>query len=139
MIDSNNIDVIRKNIKELAAVSDPDVINNLITNVDANTDAIGDINSLIGSTPLPQGKTLSNSIVKSIEVVGTTNNVGGVALPGVDKNLIINAIVVNPTRHHCFIDFTSESVTTPSVFVYDRNGNPLNTQEVHIRVLEFNS
>lgn len=77
MIDSNNLDVIRKNIKELAAVSDPDVINNLITNVDANTDAIGDLNSLVGATPLPEGETITLAISELIRISPFSNSVLG--------------------------------------------------------------
>lgn len=65
MVDSNNIDVIRQNIRELAKTQDPTVISGLITNVEANTDAIGDINALVGSTPLPAGETITHMLVNS--------------------------------------------------------------------------
>lgn len=83
MIDSNNLDVIRKNIKEIMAASNPDVINSLITNVDANTDAIGNINSLIGSTPLPQGQTITSAL--SFVNFG---NLYGVDLKETDSNIL---------------------------------------------------
>lgn len=57
MIDSNNISVMRENIRKL---NEP--IGGLITNVEANTDAIGDINSLIGATPLPTGQTITSAL-----------------------------------------------------------------------------
>lgn len=62
MIDSNNIDVMRQNIRRLSKAQDPSVIENLITNVEANTNAIGDLNALVGSTPLPAGKTLTSAL-----------------------------------------------------------------------------
>lgn len=57
MIDSNNIGVMRENIRKL---NEP--IGGLITNVEANTDAIGEINSLIGATPLPSGQTITSAL-----------------------------------------------------------------------------
>ena len=53
MIDSNNIGVMRENIRKL---------DNLRTNVCANTEAIGEINSLIGDTPLPIGQTITSAL-----------------------------------------------------------------------------
>lgn len=72
MIDSNNLDVIRKNIKELSVVND-----NLITNVDANTDAIGDLNSLVGATPLPGGETITLAINELFRISPFSNSVLG--------------------------------------------------------------
>lgn len=62
MIDSNNISVMRENIRKLNELIDPETISGLITNVDANTDAISDINSLIGATPLPSGQTITSAL-----------------------------------------------------------------------------
>lgn len=74
MVDSNNIDVIRQNIRELAKTQDPTVISGLITNVEANTDAIGDINALVGSTPLPAGE---STITHAIDTLFSGGGGGG--------------------------------------------------------------
>lgn len=62
MINSNNISVMRENIRKLNELVDPKTISGLITNVEANTDAISDINSLVGATPLPEGSTITSVI-----------------------------------------------------------------------------
>lgn len=62
MINSNNISVMRENIRKLNELVDPETISGLITNVEANTDAISDINSLVGATPLPGGSTITSVI-----------------------------------------------------------------------------
>lgn len=52
----------RENIRKLNELIDPETISGLITNVEANTDAIGEINSLIGDTPLSSGQTITSTL-----------------------------------------------------------------------------
>lgn len=89
MIDSNNIDVMRQNIRRLSKAQDPAVIENIIANVEANTDAIGDLNALVGSTPLPEGKTIT-SVIDLL-----TNQTKITGFFGVDIAKSGSAIVVN--------------------------------------------
>lgn len=140
MIDSNNLDVIRKNIKELAAVSDPDVINNLITNVDANTDAIGDINALIGSTPLPQGKTITSAIPYYEDVTASTNAYGLFQLAQAPIDKTISCQVLEPIQYTCETWLNQESDTTYSGYIHKRGdyADKLASSQCKVRIWKTN-
>lgn len=103
MFDSNNIDVMRQNIRRLSKAQDPAVIENLITNVEANTDAIGDLNALVGATPLPEGSTIT-SLLDLL-----TNRTKITGFYGVDVVKSGSAIVVNL--------YTTESKTDTDAFI----------------------
>lgn len=93
MIDSNNIDVMRQNIRRLSKAQDPAVIENLITNVEANTDAIGDLNSLVGSTPLQTGQTITSAL--NAPYMEPTDLLSGVTIDAGGYGLIGNLVVLN--------------------------------------------
>lgn len=103
MINSNNIDVMRQNIRRLSKAQDPAVIENLITNVEANTDAIGDLNALVGSAPLPEGKTITSALPHYVDVTRNTNDSGYLLFTAseapVDK--VISCQVLEPSRQAC--------------------------------------
>lgn len=115
MIDSNNIDVMRQNIRRLSKAQDPSVIENLITNVEANTDAIGDLNALVGSTPLPPGQTITSALALVSYV-----NLYGIELRETDNGIVSIKIF-----------------TTAAKEDNDRNEIQIDTVHNKIRYLKF--
>lgn len=130
MIDSNNIGVMRENIRKL---------DNLRTNVDANTDAIGEINSLIGATPLPTGKTITNSIIKEVSITATTNESGYCTLVGCPPDKVINAIVLSPIRNYCHLYKGSDGAENISAVVRTRDNNIVASTEITFKAYLINS
>lgn len=57
MIDSANIDVIRKNIQDLAKAQDP----NRIANVEYQ---VGELENVVGSTEIPGSETITNYLTR---------------------------------------------------------------------------
>lgn len=84
MIDSNNISVMRENLRTLAKIN-----SGLITNIEANTDAIGEINALVGDTPLPEGLTLTLAIDELFGISPFSNSILGATFTRSGQTLML--------------------------------------------------
>lgn len=84
MIDSNNISVMRENLRTLAKIN-----SGLITNIEANTDAIGEINALVGATPLPEGLTLTLAINELFDMSPFSSSILGATFTRSGQTLML--------------------------------------------------
>lgn len=106
MIDSNNISVIRENLRTLANIN-----SGLITNIEANTDAISEINALVGTTPLPEGLTLTLAIDELFDRNPFSNSVLGGTFTRSGQTLMLR-FYTTPSR-----------IDDDSVLIQFRGGN----------------